>query len=223
MREFYSIKIRPKTFDRLLPARLPISMNSPMHEGEVFKAICKWISHQFNDVTVIIADTLQAYNVRGDKQVALAMGTEWLSRNRDSLSMIQGVKITRWDDWLQHADFSINLSRVNSLYNTDDFFRSTIDLGVSRYLGGFASGPMKEKLEQASRSLLLEESAVIMCDQRHVLEFYPGTVPALKAIKDYTHIKLIRMDVVKENKTDIYIPETLSLDETKELRQKPTA
>ncbi len=199
MREFYSIKVRPKTFDRALPIRLPISMNSPMHEGEAFKAICTWISDQFSDVTVIIADTLQAHNIGGDRRVAFAMGTDWLGRNQDSLTMIQGAKITRWDDWLQHPDFCGNLSRVNHLYDTDDFFRSTIDGGVHRYLGDFASGPMKQKLEQASKSLLLEEAAAIMCDPRQAFEFYPGTVPALKAIKDYTSIKLIRMDVLKEN------------------------
>lgn len=196
MNEFYEIKTRPARVSLNLPARLPVSMNSAAHEGAGFEKICSWVDTHFKDVTIIIADTLQAHNMAGNRLAARQMGDQWLTRNQDALNQISHAIITRWDDWLEKPEYNVARQRVERLYKEDARFKSEIDSGVARFVGKHANDGLRDQFAIASKALLLEEAAVILADPREAVEFYPGSVPALKALGGHSRIKLVRIEAI---------------------------
>lgn len=198
MNEFYKIKTRPARVSFNLPARLPVSMNSAAHEGAGFEKICSWVGTNFKEVTIIIADTLHAHNMAGNRLAARQMGDQWLAQNQGALDQIPHATVTRWDDWLAKPEYNIARQRVDRLYKEDARFKSEIDSGVARFVGKHANDGLRDQFVMASKALLLEEAAVILADPREAVEFYPGSVPALKALGGHSKVKLVRIEAIAE-------------------------
>jgi tRNA-dependent cyclodipeptide synthase len=118
---------------------LPISIGQPYHEGEQFFSTTQLVNKNFKETKIVLADTLQRYNVNGpddEKKVAALVkeGDKWLERNKDGIEQINNVETKHWSDYLKHKDFEKKKTEIDQLYDTDSGFRKSVEDTVNHFL-----------------------------------------------------------------------------------------
>lgn len=163
--------------------RLEISVGQEYHEGNKLKVATAWAKRNFPRVVAIVGDSIQGYNfaisrgidLQSACRAARLKGDEWLDRNSEAL---KGVEITRWDDWLNHSEYSSNHKAINSLYHKNAEFREHIDETIESFrLRRQAAGESGERFTDLSRQFLLEETAVFSIAYKELrgISAYPGS------------------------------------------------
>lgn len=170
-------------------ARLLVSIGRPYYEGEKMKSLVEWLANRFEQVVVIVHDTIQRHNHEADgfpielaEQKARRAGTDWLQNERAVIEVLPNVDVVRWDSLKSIPSFQDNLNQIRICYETCPAFHaaieSAIDAVVSRRL---KSGANMNELEwrSKSREYLLEEAAgyVGMYERNDAVDIYPGTRP----------------------------------------------
>lgn len=171
--------------------RLQISMGIERHTGDKFAALCEWANRRFDRTTIIVSDSLQRHNLRYDNACgeeeahyqALMIGDKWLSDNKEALSLISDLSITRWDDWLSHPDFPRNHNELWKRYKTNREFKRSINIRINymwhrKNLNNSDRFSIERKAAYFSNSLnyLMEELALfpIMFEEK-AIDVYAGS------------------------------------------------
>ena len=162
----YKVKPLKKGGDQSLGvARLDISVGMEYHEGEKLKATVDWAKRRFETVIVSVADSLQRYNLDNNYSLSMALGDQWLARNKD---IIEGCRVQRWDDVIQHRLYDIG--RVQDLYLRNTAFRLLIEDQID-------SLKLQKAPRDASVEYLLEEIAgfAVLFKTQPAIDIYPGS------------------------------------------------
>ena len=162
----YKVKPLKKGGDQSLGvARLDISVGMEYHEGEKLKATVDWAKRRFETVIVSVADSLQRYNLDNNYSLSMALGDQWLARNKD---IIEGCRVQRWDDVIQHPLYDIG--RVQDLYLRNTAFRLLIEDQID-------SLKLQKAPRDASVEYLLEEIAgfAVLFKTQPAIDIYPGS------------------------------------------------
>lgn len=169
-------------------ARLQISIGNPKHSGEKFFALAEWAEARFEHVTVIVSDTLQRHNlvlfsnINFEDATALSLknGDDWINENKAALDLLPRKTISRWDEWLNHLDFSKTYQRICEIVLNDEYINSLVEEKVKLFSRG-KSQNLNETFSQgmfkAARAYILEELAIfaIMLREGRAIDIYPGT------------------------------------------------
>lgn len=162
---------------------MEISVGQPYHEGKKLEAAMDWARANFKNIYLIVADTSQRFNVMfktgysesNAEKIAYGAGTEWIDRN---LQYLDGVIITRWDEWRRRPECIMNRSAVSRLYTEDAAFRKTI----TDAMGEFSKrhdiiGSDMHRYLALTEQYLLEETAVFATAFKELggISAYPGT------------------------------------------------
>lgn len=178
-------------------ARLQISMNNPKHTGDKFAAEAEWVASRFEQVQLVVSDTLYRYNIMASHGVdepmayalALQIGDRWLSENAAAISMLPSKEITRWDDWLRYPGFADSHAQIIECYTKDKEFARQIDDTASAFVvkNGTVSAEKSQRYVELSRTYLLEEIAAfaVMHDAVTMIDVRPGSPlkPLLDSLK----------------------------------------
>jgi tRNA-dependent cyclodipeptide synthase len=165
---------------------LPISVGQLYHEGEKFAATLQGVQNKFGSCDIIVADTLQRYNLLTEysaqdaNTLALQRGQEWLQRNEISLKEFSiPHKIIRWDTCLKDPEFANWLEKIKEYYQHDKAYRNTIEEDINTFMQrsiNHESIPMRRN----SLNYFLEETAVILSyfiRQKYTYIIYPRPMP----------------------------------------------
>ncbi len=202
---------------------LPISiMQKKEHEGERFEATIRLVNKSFEFCSLLIVDSLYRYTLKIDYfcqtetallNLANQAGEDWLDRNATAYKQLTiPYRIIRWNECLSRPDFLESQQKIDELYNTNDYFKKSIDFTAEEYLSrqiNNFSKPEQEILkgaqseEDINRRLkninyehafsccvnYLKEECAAMClyskppFKNHEFEVYPtGRTKALAAI-----------------------------------------
>ena len=171
---------------------LPISVGMPRHEGDKFELACEWANDNFDHTFIMMADTLQRYNMMLHEGLSeskafkksLDAGDKWLERNLPAINLIKNKTIWRWEDWRIHPEMETSFNRVKELYKTRPDFRISIGNSVGEFWNKrFADDPSyqdrKGDFFKLSSEYLLEETAAcaLFEDKYDLIQSYPGTLP----------------------------------------------
>lgn len=151
---------------------LHISVGQKYHEGEKFIATMDLINETFKSCTIMLCDTLQRHTLKtknpdlSDEELykkALALGDEWLLRNKIAYSHLKiKCNIMRWDEWLNHKDYAEYRKKVDELYRTHEGYRQDVLKTVNKFL--------------TRQGLLDDKKAFHLCES-YVLEECPILIP----------------------------------------------
>lgn len=168
-------------------ARLQISVGNPKHEGEKLFALTEWAAARFGNITLVVSDTLQRYNLALDMGISLddaydvahINGRKWLRDNARALeafTLPQRV-VTVWDDWTtSHTDYTAAREELDILFNTHDGLKSAITQKAREFCERRKNGHCCDKALETSIAYILEEVAAFSVMFRHTqaIDIYPG-------------------------------------------------
>ena len=159
--------------------RLEISVGQEYHEGEKQFLAGKWARDNFTNRYIILGDLPQRFNmalVKGGrpddyKKICLENGDAWLERNCNA---IMGIKVTRWQDWMNHEDFQKTYQQICSLYKYNSNFANAVK---QTGLGFINRQNWPSKHLKVCIDYLLEECAVfaVAYNEMGGISAYPGT------------------------------------------------
>ncbi len=155
---------------------ISISVGQPAHESEKFEATINLINISFNSCTLLVGDSLQRHtmaiatkeNADSFYDLSIQEGDKWLQRNEKFYSKLKNlVKISRWDTWLNHANFSTQKNAVLSLIQNDISYHTSFDNTIHLFLRKFCQhikSPETIDLQKAYHlcmNYLVEESTAL--------------------------------------------------------------
>lgn len=179
----YKVKAKGKwnwrEFDTV---RLEISVGQQYHEGGKLKAATDWARKNFKNKVLILGDTTQRFNMMFTERISeqeayeitLKAGDDWLMRNKEFLD---GIEITRWNDWMSHPEYEIIYKQVMSLYKNDRHFYTALQNAISEvWIRRYAETNNEERFFAISEKYLLEETAVLAVAYENIggISAYPG-------------------------------------------------
>ena len=179
----YKVRARSKwewrSFDTV---RMEISVGQEYHEDQKLAVSMDWARENFANRYIILGDTTQRYNMMFthglDEETAHMLsktkGDEWIKRNSRYLN---GVNITRWDDWKNMKEYSETHKKVMILYKNNQAFHAAVRQGCEDFWIR-QNYPESEKMRFIAHSTtyLLEETAVFALAYKELggISAYPG-------------------------------------------------
>ena len=156
---------------------MTVSVGQEVHEGEHFEVTVQLVNESFDEVIILVDDTLQRHTMALEKggcakdydEFALAEGDNWLVRNQCYINQLGVlIKILRWDHFLKHEKFSAMKSKLLNVYENNpeyrDIFVQTIEEFLVRYYRRLLdkSNFDMERARQLCLNYLIEE-CVALC------------------------------------------------------------
>lgn len=177
------ISIKPKTAWRARSSFvLGISMRSQNHQGEALEAIIDQINNgSFTDGIIDLSDTLNRYRYMAEGKseadalaIARNEGNEWLEKNNHLLSKLRIPTIVRrWDEWLNHPDYSATREQYQKIYEANPILQSAIKQDIENfYARNYGITKIVDDMRSLSCAYYLEELTV----QTLILREKPSTV-----------------------------------------------
>ena len=220
---FYKVFVKDKgTWQGHNVARLQISVGNPKHDGDKFFALAEWAAARFDHVILIVSDTLQKHNIGIQRGVnldaayrqSLHMGDEWLARNKAAIDILSNKTVTRWDDWLNHADYQNTYMAISTLYNQREDVKTAIDNKARefaiRHVGHDDNNPALQEMTKIAARYIIEELAAfaIMFREPRAVDVYPGSwfqeifdvlaqYDGIPAIESFKTAECLRVDFVR--------------------------
>lgn len=187
----YKVELKSKSFvEQHDTARLHISVGYPNHEGEKFYATCEWLAQRFENVILIVSDTLQRHNTQFwnaslSKEEAeiksREIGDNWLKENAGAISLLPSKIIIRHDRWLSHSLYPVYLKRIRAEYqNSKEFMDLCNEMTKSIWSRISKNDAIQDhdyfRFFRHSTDFILEELAVkaITLSQCSAADMYPG-------------------------------------------------
>lgn len=149
-----------------------ISVGQEYHEGDKLQSMIDWAKERYDNVEILLADTLQKHNfifldgINEDMALekSLKNGDEWIKRNNRALG---NLKINRWDELYKEARNEGLIVSVHDTYKKNDEFADEIDNTIRKF---FERNSLNRKdlynkksfelFYETSKDYLLEETAV---------------------------------------------------------------
>jgi len=123
---------------------MPISVPQLVHEGDKLKATMDLVNRTFKKCTILVDDTVQRHTLKitlpeydepSLYEMATNEGDLWIERNQSILNQLTiPCDIIRWERWLLHPKFNIQLDYISNLYNTHLEYKQSIDDTIVEYL-----------------------------------------------------------------------------------------
>ena len=168
----YAVKVKNGAFWRdYNTVRLEISVGALYNEGDKFLATCEWVKHRFDNVVILVNDTLQRHNliISGMDQgqameLSRTQGKQWMERNLKHIHNIDGfanVHIYRWDDWLARDGYNDALTAAHNEYINNHEWRKLVNSSIDEYLSRQKSIEDLELYKRQSFLYYMEETAVL--------------------------------------------------------------
>jgi hypothetical protein len=167
---------------------LVISVGQAAHEGEIFRSTIQLINRSFRECTILVADSLQRYTLAIGNNYAdeilyaqsIHEGDLWLERNRKIYDKFTiPYNVTRWDPWLERADYEQQKEMVNTLYEIDEkikhIFHMEIEIFLKRYQSHINNIFNYDKAFKFCLDYLKEECSVmgLLAHAAYDFELYP--------------------------------------------------
>lgn len=203
-----------------------ISLDNKRYYGDYFFSILQWAQERFHEITIIICDTLQRYNVMHDENltekeafdVSRNLGKQWISQNQFNLQSLK-IKpvIYHWDHWLAYKDeFEQNKNILHDLYDSNIYFKYECDKIFEIILNQFRK-KYKDKaiikediIHKVIKPYFFEETAVtaIFLPKLDGINAYPGSLhqiwgdfasEKLKGLLGFKNCIFLSLNLVKNN------------------------
>ncbi|CAM4440027.1 MAG: hypothetical protein LEGION0398_MBIBDBAK_01408 [Legionellaceae bacterium] len=144
---------------------IPVSMGQKLETGEHLKALLEKLQNYNADVTLLICDGLNKFNV--GEENAEQQGNDYLKENAETL---KNFKIIRWNDFIESKKdlFENKLKEINEKSNETSFFYKKMEKTWEKCL----SSQKKEN----SISYQRNEYAAILCMEDFDMLIYPQKV-----------------------------------------------
>lgn len=163
-------------------ARLDVSLQNAKQVGEKFETTLLWALDNFDNVEISLADTLQKHTFSADYNIdikkaydmTLREGDVWIECHRQIIDS-HNIKLIRWDERLNHSDFSKFHSLVHDLYQNDNYFKALVNKDCNAFIN-------RKCLDEGKRLLvlnyILEEQAVfcMLSNHENAIGIYPGSI-----------------------------------------------
>jgi tRNA-dependent cyclodipeptide synthase len=185
-----------------------ISLANPVFQGDALESLLVWMAENFEKSLIVVGDYLWRFNEqifagldpeKAEKE-SIALGDMFIEQSKDIFKKLSSEKVslTRWQSHLLTEEFSESKKELDSLFESDPDFRSSIERDAFSFVRRQAKQSIKlavetEKALELSSQYLLEEIAVFssLSQQGWHVELYPG--PELKVLVDiakgkYKHI-----------------------------------
>ncbi|MSP53366.1 MAG: hypothetical protein EXR81_03835 [Gammaproteobacteria bacterium] len=125
---------------------LTISVGQEYHEGEKFAATVELIRSSFQSCTLVVCDTLQHYTMALNTGLSLDLlyqlaekeGDLWLERNKEYIKRLMPIRISRWNEWLNHKLFNKQKNQLSTLIDEDPSYKNTFDMAITKYLDKYS-------------------------------------------------------------------------------------
>ena len=171
-------------------AMVGISLGNNMTSGTKFSAMLEWASRRYEQVGIILADTLYRHKLMSNKidektayHKALSLGDKWLEEHQEILRLyeIPLELINRWNDWIYHLEYKKNHENLLSFYRQNKHFQAIVE----RYATNFIQrSPLMAQISDAKLALekycnfVLEEVSADINFARHhqAAHIYPGDI-----------------------------------------------
>jgi len=168
---------------------LTISLGNPNQYGYKFRATLLKAIQTFKSVNIMLADSLQAHNIRAERNtsledgryVARVLGDEWIIEHRKHIPMHIYHKIIRYDHLLSSPNFEGAKKMIDNLYNHDKSFRESVKVESQKFAThkiknhGYSRDQL-EALTIASQNYILEEccALIVLGELNFNYEVYPS-------------------------------------------------
>ena len=202
------INIKPKAAWRARSSFvLGVSMGSQNHVGEALEAIINQINNgSFTDGIIDLSDTLNRYRYLAEGKtmaeataIARNEGNRWLEDNGHILSKLTvPTAIRRWDEWLNHPEYSTAREQYKKLYKSNPSLRLAIDQDIENfYARNYGVAEITKTMRSLSTKYYLEELAVqtLILTEKSSTVMYPG--------KQLECFKLIRSGKIADAPTSL--------------------
>lgn len=184
-------------------AVLLISVGKKNFENDAIRAAIKMINEEFKECCIIVADTLQKFNIATEKEMnvqdayieSLVKGDLWLERYQDYFKNTFTIpyKIYRWDDLISDPEFSKRKKFFSLKINQDPLLQEAMTHSICEYgkrlrkrLGNITFNKISDNHQKNCFSYLEEECIAITlipkvirslhCDELSPCTIvYPGT------------------------------------------------
>ncbi len=194
MSDFYRAVFRgvnPNTHKKR--AILLVSVGQIYHEGAKLLAAIDLINRSdFEECTIMLADSLQRYNYFNDLseaeayQLAINLGEQWIERNSDILNkLVMRHQIIRWDSHYQYDSFcKLYRDQLISDYHSDINTKNAIDETINSYLSRQDKLDSKMSYDVISKNCfkyVIEECPILMplwASQGYDFIIYPKKMTA---------------------------------------------
>ncbi len=154
-------------------ALLFVSVGQAYHEKGKFLATIELVNkYPFSRCDIVMADTLQRHNHIGrlgeEKALSYSLkaGDAWLLRSAYALSKHRlPHSIIRWDEFLQHQDYSEFKKQIDKAFNENEEYKNAIYTNVHTYTDRLKLiNPFTDSDELFGHGLnyLIEECPVVM-------------------------------------------------------------
>ncbi|MGE0252250.1 MAG: tRNA-dependent cyclodipeptide synthase [Dongiaceae bacterium] len=173
-------------------AFLGVSIGSTPLEGEKLKETLIWLRSKFNKAGLIIADSLQRYNLMAfnnmTEQEALEetrrLSKMYISSHKN---LLHGLDLIYWDDLRKISGFEEMRTAFRECYASNSQFRTVVDGDIQGYIAR-RSLPFddQEKQHQYCLEYIFEELAIdtLLARKENTVAIYPGTqMPTYKALR----------------------------------------
>jgi len=169
-----SLKIDNQDFSSRV-AVLLISVGKKEHEGENFAAAVDMAdSVGFKKILIVVADTLQAYSIKGIKNINLESaileaknaGDAWIEKHKRFYENNKKFNLMRWDELKEHKSYFKYYNELIQIYKdkenpvTKSINESAKDI-VGRYNKYIKETKQRKKFEECSTLYLLEELPIL--------------------------------------------------------------
>jgi tRNA-dependent cyclodipeptide synthase len=170
-------------------ARLQVSVGNLNSEDQKLYATIEWLLNRFDNVEIIVSDTLQRWNLiykeninqKNAHDISLNLGSDWLERNKNILSQPEKIKITRWDDLINDSNFLSAKKLLDKLaLENKDFLISLENTTKNFWKRNWTSENFSkqdyEKFKHHSLEFLIEELSVFsfLC-RNNTVDIYAGS------------------------------------------------
>lgn len=171
-----------------------VSLDNKKYYGDYFFSILQWAQERFSEITIIICDTLQRYNIMHDQkinekeafEISINLGKNWISQNQFNLrSLKTKPTIYHWDHWLSYKDdFVLYQNTLQDLYDSNIYFKNECDKVFENILNRFekkykSQTIIKEDvIHNVIKPYFFEETAVtsIFLSKLDGVSAYPGSL-----------------------------------------------
>ena len=168
----YKVKVKNNKNWPYKSARIQMSLRNDKYEDQKLYALLEWASHRFENIELIVSDSLVRHNLifelglnEEDAHVkANAMGEDWL-RKYESLLSSFGIKVSRWDEWLNHHNFQKSYEAILKQFDINKHLKTEIKNTIDRFWmrqGHYQNKPY-ELYASCGTNYMLEELAVFNC------------------------------------------------------------
>lgn len=147
---------------------MPICIRSPAINGSPLEATLDAMQERINQVTVIMCDSLDRYNLGGDIETSHRNADKWLLENTVKFhERFEKVDVLRWDDIIADEQCQMRIAFLTGLYRSNQAVRAILDANVWCYVGpklqreGYFAFDVEEEFHN-SISYLIEEYAGAM-------------------------------------------------------------